>query len=270
VELGALPVFVQLLASPNDDICEQAVWALGNIAGDSPHFRNMVLEAGGLQPIMQVLEHSDKTSVMRNATWAFSNLCRGKPPPPFECVSPALSTLQHLIYGGDVEVLTDACWAILHLADGPPDRITAVIQAGVCRRLVELLMHDSPLVQTPALRAVGHIVTGDDHQTQVILHSGALPQLLKLLKHVKKSIRREACWAISNIAAGNREQIQEVMSSGCIPPVVELLQTADFDLYMGNTSGLDRNFSPLATPPPISLMVFKVGFRLQARTRSPT
>merc|ERR1712158_31165 len=41
-------------------------------------------------------------------------------------------------------------------------------------------------------------------------------------------------------------------------------------LYMGKTSGLDRNFSPLATPPPISLMVFRVGFRLQARTRSPT
>merc|ERR1712062_881432 len=41
-------------------------------------------------------------------------------------------------------------------------------------------------------------------------------------------------------------------------------------LYMGKTSGLVRNFSPLATPPPISLMVFRVGFRLQARTRSPT
>merc|ERR1711971_1454126 len=41
-------------------------------------------------------------------------------------------------------------------------------------------------------------------------------------------------------------------------------------LYMGNTSGLDRNFSPLATPPPISLMVWRVGFKLQARTRSPT
>merc|ERR1712029_808018 len=40
-------------------------------------------------------------------------------------------------------------------------------------------------------------------------------------------------------------------------------------LYMGKTSGLVRNFSPLATPPPISLMVFRVGFRLQARTRSP-
>merc|ERR1719223_477297 len=187
VEQGALPIFVQLLQSPNDDVKEQAVWALGNIAGDSPNFRDLVLQSGGLNPIMQVLRESEKTSMMRNATWSLSNLCRGKPPPPFEWVSPALSTLANLVYSSDVEVLTDACWALSYLSDGANDRITAVIHAGVCRRLVELLLHSSPLVQTPALRAVGNIVTGDDHQTQVILQSGVLPSLSKLLSHAKKS-----------------------------------------------------------------------------------
>mmetsp|Transcript_57276 Transcript_57276/g.161772 ORF Transcript_57276/g.161772 Transcript_57276/m.161772 type:complete len:544 (-) Transcript_57276:155-1786(-) len=230
VEHGALPIFVMLLGSPNDDVREQAVWALGNIAGDSPNFRDLVLQSGGLYPIMAVFRESEKTSMLRNATWTLSNLCRGKPPPPFEWVSPALGTLANLIYSNDVEVLTDACWALSYLSDGPNERITAVIQAGVCRRLVELLMHPSPLVQTPALRAVGNIVTGDDHQTQVVLQSGALPSLQKLLGHAKKAIRKESCWAISNITAGNREQIQEVMSNGLIPPVIALLQTADFDV----------------------------------------
>merc|ERR1719421_2227605 len=230
VEHGALPIFVQLLQSPNDDVREQAVWALGNIAGDSPNFRDLVLQSGGLNPVMTVLRESEKTSMMRNATWTLSNLCRGKPPPPFEWVSPALGTLANLIYSGDVEVLTDACWAMSYLSDGTNDRIAAVIQAGVCRRLVELLTHTSPLVQTPALRAVGNIVTGDDAQTQVILQSQALPSLLKLLSHAKKAIRKESCWTISNITAGNQEQIQEVIASGLFPPVIHLLQTADFDI----------------------------------------
>eukprot|EP00931_Biecheleriopsis_adriatica_P102946 TRINITY_DN7784_c0_g1_i2.p1 TRINITY_DN7784_c0_g1~~TRINITY_DN7784_c0_g1_i2.p1 ORF type:complete len:535 (+),score=141.55 TRINITY_DN7784_c0_g1_i2:56-1660(+) len=230
VEHGALPIFVQLLQSPNDDVREQAVWALGNIAGDSPNFRDLVLQSGGLNPVMTVLRESEKTSMMRNATWTLSNLCRGKPPPPFEWVSPALGSLANLIYSTDVEVLTDACWALSYLSDGPNERITAVIQAGVCRRLVELLLHTSPLVQTPALRAVGNIVTGDDHQTQVVLQSGALPSLQKLLSHAKKAIRKESCWTISNITAGNREQIQEVINNGLLPPVIHLLQTADFDI----------------------------------------
>jgi hypothetical protein len=230
VEHGALPIFVDLLNSPNDDVREQAVWALGNIAGDSPNFRDLVLQSGGLNPVATVLRESEKTSMMRNATWTLSNLCRGKPPPPFEWVSPALGTLANLLYSNDVEVLTDACWALSYLSDGPNERIQAVIQAGVCRRLVELLMHTSPLVQTPALRAVGNIATGDDHQTQVILQAGTLPHLLKLLSHAKKAIRKESCWTISNITAGNRDQIQEVINNGLIPPVIQLLATADFDI----------------------------------------
>jgi len=230
VEQGALPIFVQLLQSPNDDVREQAVWALGNIAGDSPNFRDLVLQSGGLNPVMTVLRESEKTSMMRNATWTLSNLCRGKPPPPFEWVSPALGCLASLIYANDVEVLTDSCWALSYLSDGPNERITAVINAGVCRRLVELLLHTSPLVQTPALRAVGNIVTGDEQQTQVILQSDALPCLQKLLSHAKKAIRKEACWTISNITAGNREQIQEVINHGLLPGVIHLLQTADFEI----------------------------------------
>jgi len=230
VDNGALPIFVELLRSPNDDVREQAVWALGNIAGDSPNFRDLVLQSGGLHPIMQVLSASEKTSMMRNATWALSNLCRGKPPPPLEWVSPALSTLASLIYSMDVEVLTDACWALSYLSDGPNERIAAVIGAGVVPRLIELLQHSSPLVQTPALRVVGNIVTGDDTQTQVALQAGLLAPLMQLLSHAKKAIRKETCWTISNITAGNREQIQAIVEAQLFPPVIHLLQTADFDI----------------------------------------
>merc|ERR1719277_2780810 len=230
VEHGALPLFVELLISPDEDVREQAVWALDNIAGDCPNFRDLVLQSGGLHPIMRIVSETGRPSLMRKATWALSNLCRGKPPPPLEWVSPALTVLAQLVHHSDCEVLTDACWALSYLSDGPNDRIQAVIQAGVCGRLVELLLHTSPLVQTPALRVVGNIVTGDDLQTQVILQSGALPSLQKLLSHAKKAIRKETCWTISNVTAGNREQIQEVISNGLIPPVVHLLQTADFDI----------------------------------------
>jgi hypothetical protein len=71
-----------------------------------------------------------------------------------------------LIFSPDEEVLTDACWALSYLSDGPNEKIQAVIEAGVCKRVIELLMHPSPTIQTPALRTVGNIVTGDDLQVR--------------------------------------------------------------------------------------------------------
>lgn len=55
-------------------------------------------------------------------------------------ISPALSVLTKLIYSLDDEVLIDACWAISYLSDGSSDKIQAVIESGVVRRLVDLLM----------------------------------------------------------------------------------------------------------------------------------
>jgi hypothetical protein len=48
VEAGPIPALVRLLECPNADVREQAVWCLGNIAGDSPRFRDMVLNARAL------------------------------------------------------------------------------------------------------------------------------------------------------------------------------------------------------------------------------
>lgn len=230
VEHGALPLFVELLMSPDEDVREQAVWALGNIAGDCPNFRDLVLQSAGLNPIMRIVGETGRPSLMRNATWTLSNLCRGKPPPPLEWVTPALPTFTQLISSIDVEVLTDACWALSYLSDGSNDRISAVIQSGVCDRLVELLGHQSALVQTPALRTVGNIVTGDDVQTQAMLSCGVLNPLKALLSHLKKSIRKESCWTISNITAGNKAQIQAVIDAGLILPISKLLSMEDFEI----------------------------------------
>lgn len=229
VETGAAKTFIKLLDSPHPEVREQAVWALGNVAGDCPECRDYLLNSGIMLPLLNLLRTSEtNVALTRNAVWTLSNLCRGKQPSAdFNLVKDSLPVLAKLLVHTDEEVLSDSCWALSYLCDGPNEKIQAVLDAGVARRLVELLMHDANTVVSAAIRAVGNIVTGEDHQTQIIVNCGALPFLKQLLSSVKEGLRKEACWTISNITAGNKQQIQAVIDTGIFGDLINIIDRAE-------------------------------------------
>ena len=232
INSGAIPHFISLLSSPNLAVREQAVWALGIIASNSPMCRDDVILAGAVRPLLALLSEEQTLSMLRNATWTLSNFCRGKQPQPdWDLISPAIPTLSKLIHSPDDEVLIDACWAISYLSDRSNDKIQVVIEAGVVPRLVELLNHPSTSVQTPTIRSVGNIATGGELQIQIVIAAGALPALSTLLTSPKNKIRKEACWTISNITAGSPLLIQAVIEANLIPPLIDLLANSpDFKI----------------------------------------
>lgn len=115
----AVPLFLRLLHSPHQNVCEQAVWALGNIigellfpceykrvrnaysqsqhvlhlcvcvifSGDGPQCRDYVISLGVVKPLLSFISPSIPITFLRNVTWVMVNLCRHKdPPPPMETI----------------------------------------------------------------------------------------------------------------------------------------------------------------------------------------
>lgn len=125
VEMGMLPVLKHVMeASDNKDVVEQAVWCIGNIAGDSYQHRDQCLDIGLLPLVVQRTMHqaNNRLSFVRNAVWTVSNLCRGKPAPELEKVKPCFLLLRALLHHQDNEVLTDTMWALSYVTDNfePP------------------------------------------------------------------------------------------------------------------------------------------------------
>ena len=232
VESGSIPIFVNLLEHPNADIREQSIWALGNIAGDSPQLRDSVLEHNVMGRLLAIVQKeiespSASLSIMRDSTWTLSNLCRGMPAPDWKYISPAVPILRRLLYFTDTKTLSDAAWAVSYISDGPSMYVSEIIKAGFVGLLVALLADKNDFVQRPCLHALGNIVTGSDEHTQVVVESGALVQFRHLLRSPHKSIQKECCWVISNIAAGTHAQVQAVIEANLIPAVISLLHSDD-------------------------------------------
>jgi len=229
VAAEAVPLFLQLLNSPHQNVCEQAVWALGNIIGDGPALRDYVIQLGVVQPLLTFINPNIPISFLRNVTWVVVNLCRNKePPPPFGTIKEILPALSMLIHHTDINILVDTVWALSYLTDGGNDQIQMVIDSGVVAKLVPLLSHREVKVQTAALRAVGNIVTGTDEQTQTVLDHGALQHFSGLLTHPKEKINKEAVWFISNITAGNQNQVQSVIDHQLVPLIIQHLSRGEF------------------------------------------
>ena len=54
LKLGAVPHFIKLLSSSHNNVCEQAIWALGNIAGDGPKARDLVIQCGVIPAMLSI------------------------------------------------------------------------------------------------------------------------------------------------------------------------------------------------------------------------
>jgi importin subunit alpha-1 len=230
VSSGAIAPLVAGMMSTDANVREQCMWCIGNITGDSSEYRDIMFETeNAVNNLLLNIQHPETVGLLRNATWALSNFCRGRPSPSAERVAGLLPPLAYLISMEDKDVVSDALWGLCYLTESDESNIDALLADGVLARCVELLGHAELTVMMPALRVIGNIISGSELQTQAALEAGALCALVPLLKNARRNVRREACWAVSNVAAGTKPQISMLLATpGMIEAVLEQVKNAEW------------------------------------------
>lgn len=229
VDNGVIPKLITLMASQDIRVCEQAVWALGNIIGDCAKFRDIVIGYQFVPALLNLIRPDVDLNFLRNETWVLVNLCRNKDPPPHvDVIKQIIPALQYLITCSDLAVLIDTTWAVSYITELGPEYCQLVIDSGLVAQMIPLLTYDDVKIQTASIRALGSIVTGNEEQTQAVIDAGALPYLLTLLNDNKDRIVKEALWFISNITAGSTNQIQAVIDNQFVPKIKHFLDNGDF------------------------------------------
>lgn len=168
--------FSQHVIDLGDDCKEQASLALGNIAGIGARYRNDVLEKGAMSPLLNNIQtcSPENLSLLRAAVTATSNLCRSKPLPPLDHVSPAFPILALAIQHPDTDIASNSLEALADSCSGTPDQVQLVIDCGVVPLIVSILdsqnenFHPSAFGSSAA-SAVGTTITFKLSSTPVAL-----------------------------------------------------------------------------------------------------
>lgn len=146
---------------------EQAVWGLGNISGDSPKLRDIIINAGAVQPIADLLDRALATAsdgFIKNLSWTLSNFCRGRPVSDHKKIRRAVPSLARVLMSRENEdILTDICWAFSYICDSQSkETLPYIVETNVLPRIVELLRHQHLPIIVSCLRSCGNILTGEE------------------------------------------------------------------------------------------------------------
>ena len=213
IESGALELLKRSLDHSSMRIREVASWAVGNVSGDSPEYRDLCL-ASGMMPLILELCLSSEIEASSTAVWVVSNFCRGVPNPPRQDVIPCISVLAHTMMSKDQGVRKDSLWTLGFLATDSNQ--LEILASGMIPKLVQIL--NNPRSQDTdsllsALDVIGNVACGPQEFVKALLDAGIATTLGRSLSHRHHGVLNSAFRAVSGLCAtGTASTIKEVSS----------------------------------------------------------
>lgn len=118
----------------------QALWCLGNIAGDNSHHQKLLKKYGVASAILECIEREFLgPEEIGTAVWALANVCRNKNSVGLDVVKECIPVLKSLLSVDDPKIIQDVCFTFAYLSDGSRNHRDLLISSHICDALAPLL-----------------------------------------------------------------------------------------------------------------------------------
>ncbi|KAG9027408.1 hypothetical protein FS837_004283 [Tulasnella sp. UAMH 9824] len=229
VETGAIPKFILLASSSTcGEARGDAIVGLGNIGGTSRLLGDTLVGAGGLKPLLDILnspsQHEDDD--VYSAAVAIKSFTRrvGWSTTGNYMVEDVLPTLVRYISDsanetpGSLEISLSALDNIMRSRT----LLSTILDTNIIPRLVQLCTSPSSSILQHALLCVGRVLETSDEGTGQLIHAGVLEVFRSCILSGEARDRGSACFAISNIVATTLECSEALIEAGLVPIVVKV------------------------------------------------
>ncbi|PIN25860.1 Karyopherin (importin) alpha [Handroanthus impetiginosus] len=236
VDAGALPQLVDLLKRHKvglswavSGVIRRAADAITNLAHENSSIKSHVRIAGGIPPLVELLEYNDR-KVQRAAAGALRTLAFKNEENKNQIVEcNALPTLVLMLQSEDACIHHEAVGVIGNLVHSSPDIKKEVLAAGALQPVIRLLSSCCLESQREAALLLGQFASTDSDCKVHIVQRGAVQPLLQMLQSPDAQLREMSAFALGRLAQETHNQAG-IAHGGGLVPLVKLLESKNGSL----------------------------------------
>lgn len=209
----------------NFEMKDIVIWAIGNIAGDSADFRDLIVSS---RIFSLILAYSNTLPIFgnekdMNLTWTFCILCKIPPSLPKSLtikLEPRL--MQVLLYNDHKAILNSACYGLSFISLHS-DNFSNYTQR-VLKRLLETLFHKSSSVSIPTCKILNNFLLYSISSWEHIKGLGLTTALIEKIKNTKNlTLKTELYKTLSNISDDKGEVARNMREQGVYEYLIQII-----------------------------------------------